>query len=332
MSPTPLSQWADQNGIARRTAYNWAKSGRLNVPIHRTRTGRLVVLDDPSDISQDAHPFVTAYAEALGPPAGAHAGSIYHSPVLEAWGIDLYDAVAEDLRPLVLQLASVAACGRPKVDVWWRLVDWLGRVELANWYAATDFPQIAALLHHRGEITDEDSFNASWPTGPPAWKFWTDFRSAVDAAVKAAGLPAPDTDTAAGELAEIGLVGLDHFALAPLRESLRMALSNLAGSTTANGDRIPDLPAQSDLWDLRNLCSTPMYALARPYTRRAATLVCAIVGWDPESPAPPAGHRLAELGYPVCTHTARTALQPHLHNAHIREIHAFRRIALGKST
>ncbi len=75
-----------------------------------------------------------------------------------------------------------------------------------------------------------------------------------------------------------------------------------------------------------------MYALARPYTRRAATLVCAIVGWDPESPAPPTGHPLHEIGYPVCTHTARTALQPHLHNAHIREIHAFRRIALGKST
>jgi hypothetical protein len=332
MTPTPLSQWADQNGIPRRTAYNWAKSGRLNVPIHRTLTGRLVVLDDPSDMSRDAHPFVAAYAEALGPPAGAHVRDMYHSPVLEAWGIDLYDAVAEDLRPLVLQLALAAACSRSKVDVWWRLVDWLGRVELANWYAATGFPEIAARLHDRGEITDQDSFNASWPTGLQAHKFCGDFLSAADAAVKAAGLAALDIDTAVDELAEIGLIGLDNFGIAPRRDSLRMMLSRLAGSTTAIGHRIPELPDQGDLWDLRHLYLAPMYALARPYTRRAATEVCGIVGWDPESPAPPTGHPLHELGYPVCTHTAHTALQPQLHNAHIREIHAFRRIALGKAT
>ncbi len=55
MTPTPLSQWADEkNGIPRRTAYNWAKSGKLNVPLRRTLTGRLMVLDDsePADATR----------------------------------------------------------------------------------------------------------------------------------------------------------------------------------------------------------------------------------------------------------------------------------------
>lgn len=117
MSPTPLSQWADANGVPRRTAYNWAKSGKLNVPLHRTLTGRLMVLDDddPGDLS--VHPFAAAYAEALGLAPPDHTRDNDHSQVLEAWGISLYDAVADDLRPAVLQLALAAACRRRKTDV-----------------------------------------------------------------------------------------------------------------------------------------------------------------------------------------------------------------------
>src|SRR6266566_1396507 len=70
MSPTPLSEWADANGVPRRTAYNWAKSGKLNVPLRRTVTGRLLVLDDDEPAGLPEHPFAQAYAEALGLPRG----------------------------------------------------------------------------------------------------------------------------------------------------------------------------------------------------------------------------------------------------------------------
>src|SRR6476620_2854129 len=87
MSPIPLSQWADANGVPRRTAYNWAKSGKLNVPLHRTLTGRLMVLNDDTPDDPGMHPFVAAYAEELGLPAGDRTRDMDHSPVLEAWGI-----------------------------------------------------------------------------------------------------------------------------------------------------------------------------------------------------------------------------------------------------
>jgi len=330
MSPIPLSQWADQNGIPRRTAYNWAKSGRLNVPLHRTLTGRLVVLDDTDADSQDTHPFVAAYAEALGLPVGTHAQDNHHSPVLEAWGVDLYEAVDDDLRPLVLQLALTAACARVKRDVWWRLADWLGRVELADWYISTGFPQVAALIDGRGEITDQESFLDWWPTGVGSHPFWQEFDQAAVAAVKAAGLGTADDNGAVEWLAENALIGLDNLAIAPRRERLRATLTKLAGSTTPSGHKLPTIPEKMELWDLRALFTEPMYALARPHTRRTAAEVCAVVGWDPESPAPPDGHPLREVGWGACTHTAAAALLPYLHDAHIREIEAFRRIALGK--
>ena len=84
MAPKLLSQWADENGIPRRTAYNWAKSGKLNVALHRTLTGRLVVLDAVASEDRDAHPFVAAYAEALGLPISTRERHVNHSQVLEA--------------------------------------------------------------------------------------------------------------------------------------------------------------------------------------------------------------------------------------------------------
>src|SRR6266480_5437918 len=111
MTPKLLSQWADENRVPRRTAYNWAKSGKLNVPLHRTLTGRLMVLDD-TDQPDDAHPFVAAYSEALGGPVAIRERDIDHSPLLEAWGMSLYDAVDEELRRVVLQLTIDAECRR----------------------------------------------------------------------------------------------------------------------------------------------------------------------------------------------------------------------------
>ncbi|MFI5898340.1 hypothetical protein ACIA5D_50520 [Actinoplanes sp. NPDC051513] len=327
MTPIPLSQWADRNGIPRRTAYNWAKSGKLNVPIHRTLTGRLVVLDDTDDEPKGTHPFTSAYAEALGLPVGTHTKDMHHSPVLEAWGTDLYNAVADDLRPVVLQLAIAAACSRAKRDTWWRLTDWLGRVELADWFTATGFPQIAALFADRPAITDKDSYLDWWPCGVGSFEFWRDFDDQVTAAVNAAELGAPDDNGAAAALAENSLT--EEIPIAGRRSSLREVVDKLAGRDMP-GLPAPKIPDRSDLWSLRAMYAEPMWALARPYTRRTADMICGLVGWDPQSPAPPAGHPLHEIGYPACLHASETALVPHVHDAHIREIEAFRRIALGK--
>ena len=327
MTPIPLSQWADRNGIPRRTAYNWAKSGKLNVPVHRTLTGRLVVLDDSDEDTQNAHPFVTAYAEALSLPVGTHIEDFHYSSTLEAWGADLYDAVADDLRPVVLQLAVPAASSRVKRDAWWRLADWLGRVELADWFTATGFPQIAALFADRGEITDKESYLDWWPCGVGSFDFWRDFDDAVTAAVKNAGLATPDDNGAVAALAESALT--DRPAIAGRRDSLRNRLDKLA-SAELPGAPAPKMPDRSDLWGLRAMYAEPMWAIARPYARRTAQEICALIGWDPQSPAPPAGHPLHEVGYPACLHASEAALVPYVHDAHIREIEAFRRIALGK--
>jgi hypothetical protein len=207
MTPIPLSQWADRNGIPRRTAYNWAKNGKLNVPIHRTLTGRLVVLDDDDQSDGEAHPFVAAYAEALSLPVGTHLGDLHHSPVLEAWGSDLYDTVADDLRPVVLQLALTAACARPKRDAWWRLADWLGRVELADWYTATGFRQVAAMIDNREPITDQESYLDWWPCGVGSHQFWQDFDAAAIQAAKDAELGPPEGNNAVAWLSENSLPG-----------------------------------------------------------------------------------------------------------------------------
>jgi hypothetical protein len=327
MTPIPLSQWADRNGIPRRTAYNWAKSGKLNVPIHRTLTGRLVVLEDSDQDTEDAHPFTTEYAEALSLPVGLHADDFHHSPVLESWGIDLYDAVADDLRPLVLQLAVPAASSRVKRDAWWRLTDWLGRVELADWFTSTGFPQIAALFTDRAPITDKDSYLDWWPCGVGSHQFWRDFDDHVTTAVNAAGLGVPDDNGAAASLAENALA--DNAPIAGRRDSLRNRLDKLA-TAELHDTPAPKVPGRSDLWSLRAMYAEPFWAIARPYARRTAEEVCALIGWDPLSPAPPPGHPLHEVGYPACLHASETVLVPYVHDAHIREIDAFRRIALGK--
>jgi len=54
-----------------------------------------------------------------------------------------------------------------------------------------------------------------------------------------------------------------------------------------------------------------------------------LTGWDPAGPCRP-GHPLRDVGFSACTHAARMALAPQEHAAYLREIGAFRRIALGK--
>jgi hypothetical protein len=90
------------------------------------------------------------------------------------------------------------------------------------------------------------------------------------------------------------------------------------------------LPDAGKMWDLRALHAEPMWAIARPMTRHTAQVICDLIGWDSDSPPPPAGHPLGEVGFSACTHAARVALAPQEHAAHLREIDAFRRIALGK--
>jgi hypothetical protein len=329
MNPIPLSQWADANGIPRRTAYNWAKSGKLNVPLHRTLTGRLMVLDDNDDDTdaQRAHPFAAAYAEALELPVADRTADMDHSAVLEAWGTSLYEAVAPDLRPAVLQLAVAAASRRPKRDVPARFADWIGCTELADWYEATGLPEAAAMVRSRGPITDEDSFRAYWPTGVHSSEWRTELDELVSRCLSQAdGDAARSGHSAAEYLAENGIIGVHSVKIAGHRESLRTAIAAL---TTGQRPGSP-LPDKGDLWDLRALYVDPMYALARPASRAAARVICEVVGWDPQSPAPPQGHPLHEVGFTACTHAARVALASYEHAAHLREISALRRIALGQ--
>lgn len=127
-------------------------------------------------------------------------------------------------------------------------------------------------------------------------------------------------------MAENGLIGLDHPRLAGHRENLRTAIDQIA-KREPPGFPLPD---RGELWDLRTLYADPMWDLARPATRHTARVICDLVGWDPDTPAPHPGHALIEVGFGACTYAAAVALAPMEHAAHLREIDAYRRIALGK--
>jgi hypothetical protein len=326
MTPKLLSQWADEQGIPRRTAYNWAKSGKLNVPLHRTLTGRLMVLDDEEPADLDVHPFVAAYAEAFDLPVADRGADFHHSPVLEAWGASLYDAVAEGLRPAVLQLAVAAASHRSKDDAGARFSDWIGRVELTHWYIATGLPEAAAMVAQRGEITDEHTFREGWPTAPASFRWRKALDDTVKRCLEEVGRAEPPGRAAADFLASNGLIGLDNLAIAGRREDLRLAMNAFAQKAEP-GAPIPDTV---ELRSLMALYVDPVYSLARPASRHTAVVICDLVGWDSASAAPPDGHPLLEVGYQACTHAALNALLPLQHASHLREIDAFRRIAVGK--
>jgi len=131
-------------------------------------------------------------------------------------------------------------------------------------------------------------------------------------------------------LTEDGLIGCDHSTLPGRRHSLLNAIGGL--SEPARHERTPlHVPIGGlDLRQLRALYAEPMFAVARPVTRRTAITVCATIGWDPDSPMAPEGHPLFEVGHYVGTHAAQVALLPYEHAAHLREIEAFRRVALGQ--
>jgi hypothetical protein len=276
--------------------------------------------------SPDVHPFVTVYAEALRVSVDLRSRHMDYSPVLEEWGMSLYDAVADDLRPVVLQLAGSAACGRPKRDVAAKFCDWVGRVELADWYDSLGLPNAAVMVREHGQITDEQSFLSYWPVGIGSFEWRQELDKLVEEQLRKRGLLNDRQGGAAEALAENGLIGLDNLAIAGRRESLRNAAQKLGDHTS---DHEP-LPERGDLWDLKALYSDPMWAAARPATRETARTICDLVGWDPESPSPPTGHPLHEVGFRACCHAAYVALAPYEHSSQMREIDAFRRIALGK--
>jgi hypothetical protein len=326
MSPTPLSEWADAHGVPRRTAYNWAKSGKLNVPLRRTVTGRLLVLDDDEPDGLPEHPFAQAYAEALGLPFADRAADNDHSAFLEAWGTSLYDAVAPDLRPAVLHLAMAAAARRRKKDVPVRFADWIGRAELAEWYQATGTPEAAAMVRARPVIKDPDTFRQYWPTSIHSSEWRTSLDDLVSSLAREAGRASRHGDYGAADyLAENSLIGANSVRIAAYRQKLHRAVDAIKGDLPA-GTPIPD---KGDLWDLRGLYLDPMWAYTRPAVRQMADAACELAGWDPATPAPPDSHPLMEFGHAACAHAARMAVAPLEHASLVREMRAFRRIAYG---
>jgi hypothetical protein len=255
---------------------------------------------------------------------------MYHSPILEFRGVDLYNVVEPDLRPLVLNLALAAACGRPKRDALWRLTDWLGRIELARWYAEAGFVEAAAMVGVRPEITDSETFFDWWPTGVGSFEWRNELEEAVERHLEATSTKHVHGGQAADTLAENGLVGLDELPLAGRRETFRHGLDRVA--RTRHDEHNIDVhgPDKGDLWDIRALYSDVMWALARPATRSTAYAICELVGQDPDAPSPAEPSPLYEIGYPVVKAAAVDALTPYVHAAHIREVQAFRLIALGK--
>jgi hypothetical protein len=329
--PIPLSQWAEQNGVPRRTAYNWAKNGKLPVPFHRTITGRVMVLtDDDQDHGDRLHPFSQAYAEALNLPGDVYDGATYYSPVLDAWGRDLYDSVDPDLRPAVLNLAIPAACNRPKRDVFFRLGDWLGRVEPAAWYAETGFLKAAWMLRDRPVIKDADSFLQGWPTGAHSFEWRDQLDDVVEEYAEQNAARYDDSEPAVETLAEYGLVALDNAAFVWRRESMRNAVDPL--SRERDGDRTVKVlgPERGDLWDLKALLNEPMYTTVRPLARATARMLCTQSGIAPDDPSPADGHPVYDLAYGACKAAVRAAIAPLVHSAHVREMEAFRLVALGK--
>ena len=194
-------------------------------------------------------------------------------------------AADDNLRPAVLQLAIAAACRRRKADVPARFADWVGLVELADWFEATGLPEAAALLRLHGHIRDEKIFLDYWPTGAGSFEWRTELDDLVARCLKQApGAENRDANGAAEYLAENGLIGLDNLRLAGRRENLRTAIDRLA-TQEAPGFPLPD---RGELWDLRALYADPMWNLARPVTRHAAQVICDLIGWDP---TPPPRHR-----------------------------------------
>ncbi|TCC34942.1 hypothetical protein E0H50_13710 [Kribbella sindirgiensis] len=309
------------------------KNGKLPVPFHRTITGRVMVLtdDEQQDKGDRVHPFSQAYAEALNLPAEVYSGATYYSPLLDAWGRDLYDSVDVDLRPAALHLAIPAACNRPKRDVFFRLADWLGRVEPAAWYVDTGFLEAAKMFPGRPVIVDADSFLRGWPTGAHSFEWRDRLDKVVDEYADQSAARYDDAEPAVEMLAEYGLVALDTAGFVWRRESMRNALDPL--SRERDGDRTLQVhgPDRGDLWDLKALLNEPMYTSVRPLARATARMLCAQSGIAPDDPAPADGHPVYELGYGACKAAVRAAIAPLVHAAHVREMEAFRLVALGKS-
>jgi hypothetical protein len=205
-----------------------------------------------------------------------------------------------------------------------RFADWISRVELADWYDATGLPEAAAMVRSRPAITGHETFFEYWPTGAHSFEWRTELDALVQRLLEARDTARPDSG-AAEYLAGNGVTGIDLVKIAGRRENLRNAI---AAVTAGQPPEFP-LPDRGELWDLRAIYADPMWGLALPATRQTATVICELTGWDPRTPPPPHGHPLHEIGFPACTQAAYAALVPLEHAAHLREIRAFRRVALG---
>ncbi|MFC9689065.1 hypothetical protein ACFTSF_11035 [Kribbella sp. NPDC056951] len=267
------------------------------------------------------HPFSQAYTEALNVGADAYTDAPYYSPVLDAWGRDLYDGVDPRLRAAVLHLATAAASSRPKEDVFFRLADWLGRVEPVVWYSETGFLQAAWMLRDRPVIEDSGSFLRGWPTGAYSreWRDQLDHLVDEDAGRDAAR---EDAEPAVEALVESGLFALDRAAFIWRRESMRNVIDSLSRVHGAGPDR-------GDMWDLEELLNEPLQAAVRSVARTTARTLCAQFGVALHSPAPDA-HPVYEVGVGVCNAAVMAAVMPLVHAAHLRELDAFRLIATGQ--
>ncbi|MFK4089505.1 hypothetical protein ACI2LF_35655 [Kribbella sp. NPDC020789] len=248
--------------------------------------------------------------------------------MLDAWGRDLYDAVDPGLRGAALNLATAAASSRPKGDVFLRLADWLARVEPLVWYSDTGFLQAAWMLRDRPVIEDADSFRHGWPTGACSARWREQLDRVVD---EAAGQdPARDeVEPAVEALVECGLFALDRAAFVWRRESMRNIIDNLCRVHCPHQSLMTVGPDRGDMWDLEELLNEPMQATVRSFARRSARTLCAQFAIPPQTPVP-AGHPAYDVAVGVCTAAVTAAIMPLLHAAHLRELEAFRLIALGQ--
>lgn len=213
-------------------------------------------------------------------------------------------------------------------DVFFRLADWLGRVEPVVWYSETGFLQAAWMLRDRPTIEDAASFLHGWPTGA----YSSEWRDQLDHVVDEDAGQNPvrdDAEPAVEALVECGLFALDRAAFVWRRESMRNIIDNLSRVHGVDPSVQTVGPDRGDMWDLEELLNEPLQATVRSFARTTARRLCAQFGIAPDTPAPD-GHPVYEVGVGVCNAAVMAAVMPLVHSAHLREMEAFRLIALGQ--
>jgi hypothetical protein len=335
-TPRFLSRWADEHGIARRTAYDRFHKGQLEVRATRLPSGAIVVLDD-DDPGEQVHPFTAAYASTLHLPVQKVAGDLSYSPLLDAWGCSLYEAVRPELRPLVVGLAGSAAAHYrgAQEQIGWRLLDFIAHVDLPAWYRGAGQLEAAEMLEARGEISDQETFNRLWPTVVFSHQ-WRDELDEAAAKVRRAAQTAPAP-------AAVAALANQRFGI----ESTTVLVQRMAGQSRSTSQGILDgrlrqalegnldLPdgreVRLNLWDLRACYSDSMATIGVTACRQAAHAACRVAGWELEASAPPSSHDAFRIAFEAVTAAEEASLSPHLTASHLREVVAFHCIATGQA-